>query len=275
MPVDLKSDCDKVLAALHGAVRLSRTDISYNVFGRHRTLAQLDAIGEALETDGSILRLRADAPGGNERRPTEVWEIIISQNRVSTNGSHPAPRAEGPPAGEGWLPKAKTLRRAQRGIVPAVAARHGRQLRKAAARKQTAKRGVPRVSDEARGAADYIGNAYRGYLEQGVIEVEGDWIRLVKNPNARARLGRAALLHFLAEAHPTLDGKWHRKPKKTLVGVMEDALGRKLEAWEVVRRRPGSPGSWNPDVIVLHDYEHNTMRTLAEVRSFATASPLQ
>lgn len=266
MPADLKSDSEKVLAALEGAARLSRTHIYNKVFQHHRSSSHVDAIGEALEASGRILRMRVDPAGGNERHPTEVWEIISVQNRSLMNGFRPETLDNHPPAGEGWLPRAKTLKRAQRGVVPAVAARHGRKIRK--------KEGVQRqvVSDETRGAADYIGQAYRSYKKQGVVEVEGDWIRLARNPTRRPpHHWYEALLHFLAEGHPTLDGKWHRKPKRTLVAVMEEALGRKLETSELVRRKPGTSGSWNPEDIVLHDYETITMTTLAEVQ----ARPLQ
>lgn len=261
MPADLKSDCEKVLAAFNGAARRSRTDIKRNVFHGHRTKEQMDALGEALESNGLIIRLRVP-PGDGHDSKMEVWEKASTHARTSSNGT-----SEQPPAGGGWLPKAKTLRRAQRGVVPAVAAREGRTLRKRDATREGRGSGKPRVSDGQRGAAYLIFNAYKSYLHQGVIEVQGDWIRLAKNPTRRPpHHWYEALLHFLAEAHPTLDGKWRRKPKKTLIGVMEDALGRKLEPGERVRRWPGAGGSWDPEDIMLIDGERRTVRTLADVR---------
>jgi len=131
-----------------------------------------------------------------------------------------------------------------------------------------ARAGPPKVSDEQRGATKLIGQAYRGYRDQGIIEEQGDWIRLVKNPPRRPpHHWYEALLHFVAEGHPTLDGKWRRKPKKTLRSVMEDALGRKLEPSELVRRRPGTAGSWDPDDIVLVQFAQPVeARTLSQVR---------
>jgi hypothetical protein len=275
MSVDVKpADYDKVLAALKGAARpLSRTEIYHSVFGRHRTHEDLDALAAVLENDGVIVRQRIE-PEPNDRRdkPIEVWEVK-AQSGGFLNGSSPQPEDAGPPPGEGWLPKAKTLRRAQRGVVPAVAARAGRLTRKAdAKRKGTTKSNQHRVSDEQRGATRLISLAFRNYKDQGVIEVQGDWIRLAKNPTRRPpHHWYESLLHFLAEGHPTLDGKWHRKPKRTLVAVMEQALGRKLTESEQVRRRPGAAGSWNPYDIMLLDFSEQTMVTLADIQ--ATAMP--
>jgi hypothetical protein len=265
MPADIKADCEKVLTALNGAVRLSRQEI-YTLFGRHRTQAEVEAMGQALETGGSIRRRMIRPPGGNERRPTELWEIT-SQSHGLTNGSAAATE-DGPPVGEGWLPKAKTLRLAQRGVVPAVAARAGRLARKRdRAVRGSVKAGPPKVSDEQRGATKLIGQAYRGYREQGIIEEQGDWIRLVKNPPRRPpHHWYEALLHFLADGHPTLDGKWRRKPKQTLAGVTQDALGRELKPNERVHRFPGCAGSWNGDDILLYDLDTRTITTLAEIR---------
>jgi hypothetical protein len=267
MPADLQSDCEKVLVALKGATRLSRSDIhGRKVFNFHRAKDHLDAVGEALESSGQIVRSRIERePGGARDRWIEVWEVNM-QSHGLTNGSVPAP--DDPPPGEGWLPKAKTLRQARRGVVPAVAARAGRIARKKdRATRGTTKAGTLKVSDEQRGATKLIGQAYRGYREQGIIEERDDWIRLVKNPPRRPpHHWYEALLHFLAEGHPTLDGKWRRKPKRTLVGLMEDALGRKLESSEQVRRWPGTSGSWDPADIMLIDGESRTVRTLAEVR---------
>ena len=259
------SDCEKVLAALNGAARLSRSEVS-NLFGRHRSPDQLEALALKLESGNLITRLRIEPPGGRQKSPIEVWEKTISQSSGFENGAVSVP--DGPPPGEGWLPKAKTLRQARRGVVPAVAARAGRIARKKdRAGRGTAKAGSPRVSDEQRGATKLIGRAYQGYREQGVIEEQGDWIRLVKNPTRRPpHHWHEALLHFVAEGHPTLDGKWRRPPKKTLKGVMEDALNRKLEPTEIVRRYPGHAGSWDPDDIMLIDGATRTVRTLAEVR---------
>lgn len=263
MSADLKSDCEKVLVALGGAARLSRKDIYHDVFGRHRTREQLEAIGERLEADGRILRMRIEPePGERRDKPIEVWEVKAPKR---TNGSGPVVD-NAPPPGDGWLPKAKTLRRAQRGVVPAVAARAGRLIRKRQAKNPK----VALVSDEQRGATHLVGVAYRSYLKAGIIEVQGDWIRLVKNPTRRPpRHWYESLLYFLAEGHPTLDGKWRRKPKKTLVGLMEDALGRKLEPHERVRRFPGFAGSWNPQHILLYDSDQETITTLADIREEA------
>lgn len=279
MSADVKaSDYEKVLVALGGATRLTRSQVR-NLFGRHRSQAQLDALANALEADGHLLRMWIPPGDGHDSR-VEVWEKAMAQSAKNGNGSVPKPPDAVPPPGEGWLPKAKTLRRAQRGVVPAVAAREGRSVRKkeaaqkaraAEAKGQPApKPGTSRVSDAQRGAAHLIGHAHKSYKDQGIIEEQGDWIRLAKNPTRRPpHHWYESLLHFLADAHPTLDGKWRRKPKKTLIGVMEDALGRKLEPNEIVRRRPNTAGSWNPDDIVLHDYSIDTMVTLADVRARA------
>jgi hypothetical protein len=260
-----QTDRAKLLAALEGAARLTRTEISYDVFGRHRTMAQIDALLGELAAEGLVARTRIES-NGHRDKPIEMWEVI---SHATSNSRDPEPEADAPPSGEGWLPKTETLRRAQRGVMPASAERVGKKLRRTATRyRGHTGQGKPRVTDETRGATHLIGKAYRNYLTQGVIEVEGDWIRLVTNPTRRPpRHWHEALLHILAEGHPTLDGKWHRQPKKTLVGVMEDALGRKLEPHELVRRRPGTAGSWNPADIVLHDYATNTMTTLADIRA--------
>lgn len=265
MPADLQSDCEKVLVALEGAARLSRTDVYHKVFGRHRTHEALDTLAVALESSGRIIRIRIEPENGHDR-PIEVWEKAKAPSHGLTNGS--GPRPDGPPPGEGWLPKAKTLRQARRGVVPAVAARAGRIARKKdRATRGTTRAGTLKVSDEQRGATKLIGQAYRGYREQGIIEEQGEWIRLVKNPPRRPpHHWHESLLQFVAEGHPTLDGKWRRKPKKTLTGVMEEALGRKLEPVERVRRWPGAAGSWEPDDIMLIDGENRTVRTLAEIR---------
>lgn len=259
MPAEVReSDRKKILAALEGAARLTRSDVS-NLFGRHRSQEQLDALAAALEIEGQIMRVIIPPSNGHDRR-VEVWEKAISQSARSA--------VEQAPPGEGWLPKAKVLRKAQRGVVPAVAARAGRLTRKAdAARKGIEKTGTPRVSDQQRGATRLISLAFRSYKDQGIIEVQGDWIRLAKNPTRRPpHHWYEALLHFLAEAHPTLDGKWRRQPKKTLVGVMEHALGRKLEPHERVRRFPGFAGSWHPQHILLYDSDQETIMTLAEIQ---------
>lgn len=266
MPADVKaSDCEKVLVALKGATRRSRTDIKRNVFHHHRSSEEMDALGEVLESKGLIIRLVVP-PGDGHDKSVEVWEKASMQSHGLANGSCPTP--DSPPPGEGWLPKAKTLRQARRGVVPAVAARAGRIARKKdRATRGTTRAGTLKVSDEQRGATKLIGQAYRGYREQGIIEEQGDWIRLVKNPTRRPpHHWYEALLHFLAEGHPTLDGKWRRKPKKTLVGVMEDALSRKLDPDERVRRWPGAGGSWDAHDIMLIDGENRIVRTLLEVQ---------
>ena len=155
--------------------------------------------------------------------------------------------------------------------MPASAERTGKTIRRKAAenaRERGSKAGVPRVSAESLGAAHLLRLVYLNYLRQGVIEVEGDWIRLVKNPPRRPpRSWHAGFLMFLAEGHPTLDGKWHRKPKRTLVAVTEDTLGRQLEPHERVRRFPGHAGSWDPHHILLFNSDEDTIVRLADVRA--------
>lgn len=250
---DLQADREKVLAALEGAARpLSRTEISYDVFGRNRTMKEIDAMLNQLATEGLVRGGRIDGDGHRDK-PVMTWEVISS---VARNGNG-TDEVGAPPPGEGWLPKTATLRRAETGVMPAAAERKGKSIRAKAAKKakeEGRKVGKPFVSDEARGAAHFIRLVYLNYLRQGVIEVQGDWIRLVKNPPRRPpRSWHAAFLQFVAEGHPTLDGKWHRKPK-ALIPYAEDLLKRQLRPDESVMRRRGRAGSWNPaDIIVASD----------------------
>jgi hypothetical protein len=252
MKADVKpADREKLLVALEGATRLTRTEISH-VFGRNRTMAQIDALLGELAAEGLVTRTRIESNGDRDK-PIETWEVI---SYATGNFRIPESDADAPPPGEGWLPKAQTLRRAQRGVMPASAERVGKKLRRTATRYGGhTGRGKPRVTDETRGATYLIGKAYQNYREQGIIEEEGDWVRLVKNPVRRPpRHWYEALLQFLAEGHPTLDGKYHRKPKRTLVAFTEHTLGRQLKADESVVRRRGRAGSWNPaDIIVAGD----------------------
>lgn len=97
MWADPKSDCEKVLAALEGAVRLSRNDIYHGVFGRHRTREEIEAIGELLESEGRILRIRVEPENGRDR-PLEVWEKAKAPS--AANGSGPVVD-NAPPPGDG------------------------------------------------------------------------------------------------------------------------------------------------------------------------------
>ena len=280
MSADVRpQDRVKVLGALERAPRLTRSEVR-NLFGRHRTPEELDTLAASLEVDGYIMRIRIEPGGGNDRKPTEVWERIKAQSPVSVNGSATPVRDsaeviedisegvhDGPPPGEGWLPKTATLRKAYRGVVPAVAARAGRLARQKDRAEHGGKTKLPRVSDEQRGATKLVGAALYNYRQQGIIEVQGDWIRLVKNPTRRPpRHWYEALLQFVAEGHPTLDGKWRRPPKPTLKGRMEDALGRKLEPHERVMRFPGCAGSWDPADILLFNRDTRAIVTLADIR---------
>lgn len=263
------ADRVKVLAALEGAARLTRKQVSHHVFGRHRTQAELDALAFALEAEGTIRRVRIEPNGGNERHPTEEWQIIRSHSMTASNGSS-APVMEGPPAGEGWLPKAATLKKARRGVMPAHAARVGQRIRRRERdRGKGTGTGTVAASDEQRGATHLITETVNTYRKQGVVEVKGDWIRLVRNPLRRPpHHWHEALLHFLAEGHPTLDGKWHPKPT-SLREAWERALGRDLEPWERPLRRPGHAGTWDPEHLLLFDFMDDTIRTLAEVQGGA------
>jgi hypothetical protein len=267
VPPDVSpADRVKVLAALEGAARIPRARIHREVFSCERSKAELDALGAALESEGRIHRVRRAPGGGRERRPTEEWAIIKMGSMTPVNGSSAAVM-EGPPPGEGWLPKAATLKKARRGVMPAHAARVGQRVRRnEQARQKGTGTGKPAASDEQRGATHLITEAVNTYRRQGILEVQGDWIRLVMNPTRRPpHHWHEALLHFLAEGHPTLDGKWHPKPT-TLTGAWEEALGRKLEPWERALRRPGHAGTWDPEHILLFDFAADTITTLAETR---------
>lgn len=255
----------KLLVALEEAARrrLTRAEIFSDVFGCHLPRAEINTLVADLEAEGLVTVEELSAQG-RAKRTTHVV-ILNMQDAKNVNGS--AERV-GPPPGDGWLPKQAMIRRAERGVMPASAERTGKTIRRKMAKKakeQGTGVGAPRVSAESLGAAHLIRLVYLNYLRQGVIEVEGDWIRLAKNPPRRPpRSWHASFLMFLAEGHPTLDGKWHRKPKRTLVGVMEDALGRQLEEGERVRRWPGTAGSWNPNDIILY-CEDRTILTLAAI----------
>lgn len=197
MPADLQADCEKVLAALQGAASLTRTEIYAGVFRTHRRAEYLEELARHLEREGSIRRYCRPPGGGDFRRAAEVWELINEHDAAA------AAAERSRPPGDGWLPKDETLRLARRGVMPAVAARRGRSLRQQQGSRNR------RVSDETRGATYYITTALANYRDQGIIEVEGNWIRLAKNPPRRPpKHWYEALLLFLARGHPTLDGKW-------------------------------------------------------------------
>lgn len=154
--------------------------------------------------------------------------------------------------------------------MPAHAARVGQRIRrKERERSKGTGTGTAAASDEQRGATHLITETVNTYRRQGIIEVRGDWIRLVMNPQRRPpHHWHEALLHFLAQGHPTLDGKWHPKPT-TVKGAFEQVLGRELQPWEQARRRPGHTGSWDPEHLLLFDFTSDTIRTLAEIRGDA------
>lgn len=265
MQADVRpADCEKVLAALNGAARLTRREIHEQVFKCHRTRAQLEALGQHLEGDGRIVRNRTEPAGGSDRRPTEVW--IINMQSMTPNDPAGQSDTEGPPAGEGWLLRAPLVRRARRGVMPAHARRVGERVRRnEISRRKGSGKGQQLVSDEERGATHLITEAINTYRRQGIVEVDGPWIRLAKNPPRRPpHHWHEALLQFLAEGHPTLDGKYRRKPSN-LTEAAEFALGRRLLPHEHVRRRPDAPGSWDLSDIVLLDFEGDRMVTLAEI----------
>lgn len=257
------TDRVKVLAALEGAAR-PRSFIYRDVFRGNRSHAELDALAAALEAEGWICRERIPPAGGKERHPTEEWRIIKAYPMTPANGSSRGVM-EGPPPGEGWLPKAATVKKARRGVMPAHAARVGQRVRRNEQKRHKGTgTGMTAASDEQRGATHLITETVNTYRKQGIVEVHGDWIRLVMNPLRRPpHHWHEALLHFLAEGHPTLDGKWHPKPT-TLIGAWEEALDRKLEPWESARRRPGHPGTWDPEHILLFDFAADTITTLLE-----------
>lgn len=269
MQADVRdADRVKVLAALEGAARLTRGDIYHEVFGRHRSHDQLEALGSDLERDGRIVRHRISATGGRHRRPTEEWQIIKAPSMAERGSGESEAMESPPPAGDGWLPRGPLVRRARRGVMPAHAERVGQRVRRnEVARRKGTGTGQQLVSDEERGATHLITEAINGYRKQGIIEIDGDWIRLVKNPPRRPpHHWHEALLQFLAEGHPTLDGKWHRTPS-SLTEAMETALGRRLGPDEQVRRRLGCSGSWHPDDIVLINDEAKTVQTLSEIQA--------
>jgi hypothetical protein len=170
---------------------------------------------------------------------------------ANENGDQPA-SVDGPPPGDGWLPLRETRFRAAQGVMPAHAARVGKQLWSQTVRGRQHPDGDP-LSAEYRGGRHLAGIAFRSYLKSGVIEVQGDWVRLGRNPSTRPRHHWfEAWLLILAAAHPTLDGKWHPRPVRSLRSVKEAQLGRSLEVDEFVRRRKGAAGSWDPADIALY-----------------------
>jgi hypothetical protein len=108
---------------------LTQTQISYDVFRRNRTNAQIDSLLTELQAAGKARWEREDPGGGRDRRPTIRWRIISYSDISGGNGSAvPTINVEGPPPGDGWLPLRETRFRAARGVMPAHAARVGKQL---------------------------------------------------------------------------------------------------------------------------------------------------
>lgn len=258
-------DREKLLAALastRAAGVLTRTQIYSNVFGRHRSSDAIDELLYGLAQEGVVL-LETIPPQDGTKKPTEMIRLnALGANECGLGAEQPPAR----PVGQGWLRKADILAKARRGVMPAHAARVGKRVRREESKRKTGRStptGITRVSDETRGATHLVRSAFKNYVDQGVIEVDGEWIRLAKNPPRRPpHHWHEALLHFLAEGHPSLDGKYRRKPPRTLRSVMEDALGRVLEPDELVRRKPGCAGSWSPyDIVLLR-----AVATLEEVR---------
>jgi hypothetical protein len=249
-----QADLARLTAALDqaGAAGLTQTQIYSDVFGRHRSTAQIDSLLTQLQTAEAASWERIDPAGGRDR-PTIRWKANAHSDIFSTNGGGvPAENVEGPPPGDGWLPLRETRFRAAYGVMPAHAARVGKRLWRDSARGRKNPDGDP-LRPEYRGGRHLAEIAFRSYLSSGVIEVRGDWVRLARNPPSRPRHHwYEAWLMILAAAHPTLDGKWHPKPKRTVRLVKETALGRQLEPDEYVRRQPGKAGSWDPaDIDVI------------------------
>jgi hypothetical protein len=238
------------------------------VFNRNRTQSELEAIAAVLERTGRIRRMTIP-PGNGSDKPTEVWEANSSS--MTSDGNSGMAIMDRAPAGDGWVPRASLVRRARRGVMPAHAQRVGQRIRRnEIARRKGTGTGQQIVTDEERGATHLITEAVNTYRKQGIIEIQGGWIRLAQNPKRRPpHHWHEALLQFLAEGHPTLDGKWHRKPT-SLTDAMEMALGRRLGPDEQVRRRLGCAGSWHPDDIILINDEAKTVQTLAEIQAQAS-----
>jgi hypothetical protein len=249
-----KRDLDRLTAALvnAGAAGLTQNDIYHSVFGRNRSGKEVAAMLSQLEAAGQVRSYRIAPTGGSSRRPTTNWRIkaLTRDPAPSPNGIRPD-LSESPPAGEGWLPVRDVMFRATRGVMPAHAMRVGKRLRvEARKRQKTKRRPEALVSDERRGGRHLAGLAYRNYRHSGVIEERDGWVRLARNPVRRPpHHWHEALLMILAAAHPSLDGRWHPTPKRTVRTVAEGALGRQLEPDEYVRRKPGRAGSWDPEDI--------------------------
>lgn len=253
MPIT-SPDLSRLTAALEtaGPAGLTQTEIS-DVFGRHRSSIQIESMLAHLEATNVAGWERVDPAGGREKRPTIRWRINSHVDIFGTKANDgSSENVEGPPPGEGWLPLRETRFRAARGVMPAHAARVGKRLWRESKTGRKNPDGDP-LSPEYRGGRHLAEIAYRSYLASGVIEVQGEWVRLARNPPSRPRHHwYEAWLMILAAAHPTLDGKWHPRPPRTLRSVKEAQLGRSLYSDEYVRRKKGRAGSWDADDIGVY-----------------------
>lgn len=226
-----------------GAAGLSQTQISYDVFRRHRTRAQLGALLDALAAEDQIESISEVSNGD---RPTLRWrEKAISQTREEPVEETAA--ADSQPCGEGWVPWKNLIYIAEAGVPRGYALRQGRkEMERQHKANNVEKTGRVILTDEQRGIRLVAREGLRLAVRAGFIERQGDWGRLLRDPTMMQRPWMEGVYTILGRAHPTLTGEFIPKPPKTLASVMEAHLGRKLLPEEYVRRRPGCAGSWDP-----------------------------
>ena len=183
-----RPDIGRLSAALEaaGSDGLTQSQISIDVFGRHVSAAQLERMLAELEADGRVEYTRIPS-NGSRKGPIKHWRSISHSDISGSNGNGTEPEnVEGPPPGDGWLPLRETRFRAAR-LSHARPRRTGRQtlsMGPISQRPQEPRAEIP-LSPEYRGGRHLSNIAYRSYLASGVIEVQGEWVRLARNPPTR------------------------------------------------------------------------------------------